>query len=295
MPGRAGALLLALRPKQWSKNALLFAGMLFTLNQPHPPEDYALIAGSFVLFCLLSGCTYLLNDINDVEADRLHPKKRNRPIASGRLPVAAARAFAFTFLPLSLVAAYFLINPAFFAAALLYVGVTMAYSYSLKNVVVVDVMTLASGFVLRAVAGAVAIQLEPSVWLLLCTGLLALFLALNKRRGELVALGGATSTRPILAEYSVPLLDQMINIVASTCVMAYSLYTFFSETAKDRPYLMATIPFVLYGLFRYLYLSFKKGQGEAPELVLSDDLPLRINLLLWTLTVVTAMLAVSGR
>ena len=172
---RAGALLISLRPRQWSKNALLFAGLLFTLGQPHPFADYARVFVGFALFCLLSGSAYLLNDIKDVVADRRHPRKQSRPIASGRLPVGLARAFAYTALPITVLLAYFAVNPLFAAVALAYIAVTVAYSYHLKNVVVIDVMTLAAGFVIRAAAGAVAIRVEPSVWLLLCTGLVALF------------------------------------------------------------------------------------------------------------------------
>ena len=173
----------------------------------------------------------------------------------------------------------------FFAAALLYLTVTLLYSFVLKHLVIIDVLTLASLFVIRAVAGAFVINVPISEWLLLCTLLLALFLGLSKRRGELVALGAGTPTRAILKEYSLPMLEQMTTIVASACVMSYTLYTFFSlsQTGQSRPYLMATIPFVIYGLFRYLYLSHKKGMGEAPEAALVEDKPLMINVLLWAL------------
>ncbi len=285
-------LALGLRPKQWAKNALLFAGLLFTSDQAHPAGDYARALGGFAIFCILSGCTYLLNDIVDVEADRLHPRKRWRPIASGRLPLSVARGFAFTAAPLALFCAYYFLNPRFFLAAALYAGVTLAYSFALKNVVLVDVLALASGFVLRAVAGAFAISAPVSEWLLLCTMLLALFIGLNKRRSEIVALGDAPATRRILSEYSVPLLDQMITIVAGACLISYTLYTFHSVHSGQRhPYLMATVPFVLYGLFRYLYLSHRKGMGEAPEDVLARDKPLLVNILLYTLVAILAMQA----
>lgn len=283
------ALLQGLRPRQWTKNALVFAGLLFTLDQPHPLTDYLRVGGAFVAFCLLSGCTYLWNDIIDVGADRQHPKKRNRPIASGALPIGLAKVFAFVIAPVTLGVSAWLLGPSFALVAGLYLFQTLAYSLYLKNVVLVDVMAVAGGFVLRAVAGSVAIAVNPSEWLLLCTLLLALFLALCKRRGELVALGAAPPTRAILSEYTVPMLDQLINIVASTCLIAYTLYTFFSKTGQHSPYLMATVPFVLYGLFRYLYLSQKKGLGEAPETVLLEDRPLQINLLLWTLAAIIAM------
>jgi len=283
-----GALLLALRPRQWSKNALLFAGLLFTADQPHRFGDFVRAASGFLIFCLLSGCAYLLNDLQDIHADRLHPKKRHRPIAAGRLSPTAARLFVAICLPIAIGGAW-LVSNGLAAVAVVYFAITVAYSYRLKNVVVLDVMVVAAGFVLRAVAGAVAIDVEPSVWLLLCTGLLMLFVALGKRRAELVALGEAPPTRPILAEYSVPLLDQMITIAAAACVMAYTLYTFFSDTGKRRPYLMATIPFVIYGLFRYLYLMYRRGQGETPESIVVEDPPMRLSLLLWTITVLIAL------
>lgn len=283
------ALLLALRPKQWTKNLLIFAGLVFTANRPHSSVDFGKALGAFAIFCLLSGCAYLLNDLQDVEADRQHPKKRLRPIASGDLsPTVAWAVFAIA-TPLTLFLAWWCINPAFLLAASLYFLITLAYSFQLKHIALLDVLALASGFVLRAAAGALAIGVKISVWLLLCTLLLALFLGLTKRRSEIVALGDRPATRPILAEYSLPMLDQMINIVASACLMAYSLYTFNSPTAGKRHYLMATIPFVLYGLFRYLYLSHRKGMGEAPEAVLVEDKPLLINIVLY---IITALLAV---
>ena len=288
------ALLLALRPKQWTKNLLLFAGLVFTANHAHPSHDFGQVLGAFAIFCLLSGCAYLLNDLQDIEADRQHPKKRLRPIASGDLPPNIAWAFFAIATPLALFLAWRLspVKPLFLVIAGLYFLVTVAYSFQLKHVVLLDVLALASGFVLRAAAGAVAIGVEPSVWLLLCTLLLALFIGLTKRRSEIVALGDKPATRRILAEYSLPMLDQMINIAASACLMAYSLYTFNSPTAGKRHYLMATIPFVLYGLFRYLYLSHRKGMGEAPEAVLVEDKPLLINILLYVLA---ALLAVRFR
>lgn len=287
---RLPPLLEALRPKQWIKNLLLFAGVLFVQGQPRPDpvRDFSHAAAGFLLFCLLSGCTYLINDILDVEADRKHPKKRHRPIASGRLSVATAWGAALMGIPALLLASWGL-GSKFFAAALCYLVVTLAYSFRLKHVVLVDVLTLASLFVLRAAAGAFAIQVKTSEWLLLCTLLLALFLGLAKRRGELVALGQSPPTRPILAEYTLPMLEQMITIVGASCVMSYTLYTFFSQAGQHRPYLMATIPFVIYGLFRYLYLSHRKGMGESPETVLIEDRPLLVNVLLWALVALLVM------
>jgi 4-hydroxybenzoate polyprenyltransferase len=285
-----------MRPKQWAKNALLFAGLLFTQDQQHAPAHWVKAIAGFFLFCFLSGLTYYVNDLLDVEADRQHPKKCFRPIASGRLPVAVARLLAGLGIPVLLVSARFLEYdlsgwPAwkFFTTAALYLVVTLCYSFVLKHIVIVDVLVLASLFVIRAVAGAFVINVPISEWLLLCTLLLALFLGLSKRRGELVALGSASPTRAILKEYNLPMLEQMITIVASACVMSYTLYTFFSKSGQSRPYLMATIPFVIYGLFRYLYLSHKKGMGEAPEAALVEDKALLINVLLWALVALIAL------
>ena len=287
-----------MRPKQWAKNALLFAGLIFTQDQGHQLSHWLKTFAGFLLFCLLSGFTYYINDLMDLDADRKHPKKRFRPIPSGRLPAKTAWVLAGLGIPALLVAArlmeYDLSGwPAwkFFTTAALYLTVTLFYSLVLKYVVIVDVLTLASLFVVRAVAGAFVINVPISEWLLLCTLLLALFLGLSKRRGELVALGEGTPTRAILKEYSLPMLEQMITVVASACLMSYTLYTFFSksQTGHSRPYLMATIPFVIYGLFRYLYLTHKKGMGEAPEAVLVEDKPLMINVLLWALVAVIVL------
>ncbi len=282
---RLPPLLEALRPKQWTKNLLLFAGLLFTQGEPHPSSAFGTACAAFVLFCLLSGATYLINDLLDIEADRQHPKKQYRAIASGRLSVPAARLTALVLIPLTLIGA-FSIGLKFGIAALSYLVLTLAYSLRLKHIVLVDVLTVSGLFVIRATAGAFAIQVPISEWLLLCTLLLALFLGLTKRRGELIALGERPATRPILAEYSLPLLDQMTTIVASACIMAYTLYTFFSQgpTGQRRPWLMATIPFVLYGLFRYLYLSHRRGIGETPEATLIEDRPLLVTVILWALT-----------
>lgn len=294
---RLPPLLEALRPKQWTKNVLLFAGLLFTLGQPSDQWHNLLRAlTAFFLFCLLSGSTYLINDILDLEADRQHPKKRFRPIPAGKLSVASAWTFAVIGIVGTLIAAFSL-GVKFGFAALAYLTLTLLYSFVLKHVVLVDVLTLASLFVVRAAAGAFAIEVRVSEWLLMCTLLLALFLGLAKRRGELAAQGDRPSTRKILAEYSLAMLDQMITIVAATTIMAYTLYAFFSTNASGalgsegvkRPYLMATIPFVIYGVFRYLYLTHKKGVGESPESALLEDRPLLVNVGLFVLVAAAAM------
>jgi 4-hydroxybenzoate polyprenyltransferase len=288
LPRRRGpllALLVSLRPKQWTKNLLLFAGLLFTLDQHHPAWHFQHAALGFVLFSLLSSVVYLVNDLADRESDRRHPKKRRRPIASGELPPPLAVAAAAVLSAVGLAGA-FALGARFGAVALLYFVVTFAYSFRLKHVVLLDVLVLAAGFVFRAVAGAFVIGVSISSWLILCTLMLALFLGLSKRRAELISVqqAGTPGTRPILDEYSPAMLDQMIVIVTSACLMSYALYTVTSPAARQHHYLMATIPFVIYGIFRYLYLMHRHSLGEAPDAVLLEDRPMLVNILLWGLT-----------
>lgn len=299
------ALVAALRPRQWTKNVLVFAGLLFTLDRKHPAEDFGRAGLAFVLLCLLSGAVYLVNDLVDVEADRQHPKKRLRPLASGRLGETTARVAAGILFAVALAGAWTL-NVAFFTAALLYALITLLYTLRLKHVVLIDVMALACGFVLRAAAGCFAVGVPNSPWLLLCTTLLALFLGFAKRRGEIATLGDNPATRRILADYSLPLLDQLITIVASACIMTYALYTFFARPGQGfitapvpgvspaPPFLMMTIPFVIYGVFRYLYLVHRKNEGESPESVLLTDRPTLINVVLFVLCAATVVLATHG-
>jgi len=280
-----------MRPKQWIKNVFLLAGLIFTLDRPHTSRDVFLVLAGFALFSLLSSSVYLLNDVADRAQDRLHPRKRNRPIAAGVVPPRLA-AWCAGALALIALTASLALNRDFGLIACLYFLITLAYSFRLKHVVIVDVMTLASGFVLRAVAGARVIEVQVSPWLLVCTTLFALFLGLAKRRHELVLLAGdAGRHRKILDEYSVEMIDQMITIVTSCTLMAYSLYTFNSETARGHRSLMITIPFVIYGIFRYLYIVQKKGGGGSPASDLLDDPPLLVNLVLWVLTAAMVMVA----
>ena len=255
----------------------------------HTPLEYLHVTLGFIVFCLLSGCAYLINDLQDVENDQRHPKKRFRPIASGALPVSIARGFAYLVPPFTLALAYFFIGGRFAAVAVVYIIVTLAYSLVLKHVVLVDVLVLAAGYVLRAVAGGYAIGVTSSEWLLLCTLLLALFLGLVKRRSELIAQGSASGNpqNPRGIQCSDAGSDGG-PIVASTCLMAYALYTFYSQTGQHRPYLMATIPFVIYGLFRYLLLAHR-GEGESPETILLTDRPLLINTAFWAITALLAI------
>jgi len=280
------ALLRSMRPKQWSKNLLVFAGYLFTIEESHPSGLFRVIS-AFALFCAVSSAVYIVNDILDRKRDRHHPLKCKRPIASGVLPVSVALPFALLLAAASL-AGGFKINWLFGMTLVAYILLTSAYSLKLKHIVILDLLVLAAGFVIRAVAGAVAIDVIISPWLLLCTTLLALFLGLSKRRNEIVVLEeGAVNHRKILDDYSVKYLDQMINITSAAALMAYSLYTFqnFSKTAEAHPYMMVTIPFVIYGIFRYIYLIHTQNVGGNPEQVFLDDKPLLINIILWAGTV----------
>jgi 4-hydroxybenzoate polyprenyltransferase len=276
----AAPLLVAMRPRQWAKNLVLFAPLVFALRATDPASAARALVG-FVAFCLLASASYVANDIADRERDRLHPEKRRRPVAAGEISLGAA-AGASLALGLAGLALSAALGPAFLACAAGYLVLQAAYSAFLKRVAVVDVFAIAAGFVLRVVAGAAAIDVPISNWLYLCTLLLALFLALEKRRAELVLLGGeAGSHRGILASYSVPLLDQLVTIVAGTTVLAYTLYTLAPDTVQkfgtDR--LKLTIPFVLFGIFRYLYLVHREGEGGQPERVLFQDRATQVNLL----------------
>ncbi|MCX6339674.1 MAG: decaprenyl-phosphate phosphoribosyltransferase [Candidatus Aureabacteria bacterium] len=275
----------AMRPRQWMKNLIIFAGLLFSRRFSNV-QDVVTVCMAFVIFCALSGSIYLINDIVDIDEDRCHELKRARPIASGRLRPATAALAAASMTIASIIAA-FLIGTALGVVSLAYFLLLLSYSLLLKHVVIVDVLVIAVGFVLRAVAGGVAIGVEVSPWLLICTILLALFLALSKRRHELVLLeGDAPQHRPILEEYSTYLLDQMIAVVTSSTLMAYVLYTLSPRTLHDvSDKLYLTIPFVLYGIFRYLWLVHHKEGGGSPELTLLSDRPLMVDLILWAVSV----------
>jgi len=277
------ALLASLRPREWVKNLFVFAGVIFSQQVLTPLAWTAL--GAFAIFCGLSGAIYLFNDVADAERDRLHPSKRLRPIASGELSRTTAVIFG-TLLLAGCLAAAFRIGASFGLVALGYAALLTAYSVWLKHVVILDVLTVAAGFVLRAVAGAVAVDAEISGWLLICTILIALFLALGKRRHEYRSLArDAAAHRPILAEYSESFLDQMISVVTASTVTAYALYTMSPETvAKFHTRLLPlTLPFVLYGIFRYLYLLYRRDLGGNPSDLLVTDRALLFDALLWML------------
>ena len=299
LPRRRGlvlALLVSLRPKQWTKNLLLFAGLLFTLDQHHSAHQFLRVGVGFVLFSLLSSVVYLVNDLADRESDRRHPKKCRRPVAAGELSPPFALTAAALLAVIGLTGA-FALGVRFGSIALLYLLLTFAYSFRLKHVVLLDVLVLAAGFVFRAIAGALVIGVSISSWLILCTLMLALFLGLSKRRAELLSTqqSGTLGTRRILEEYSPAMLDQMIVIVTSACLMSYALYTVNSPAAQAHHYLMATIPFVIYGIFRYLYLMHRHSLGESPDAVLLEDRPMLINILLWGLTTALIVTNVVGK
>jgi 4-hydroxybenzoate polyprenyltransferase len=280
-----GAILHSMRPRQWVKNLFVFGGVVFSERLFTPAVWTA--AAAFVIFCALSGAVYLLNDVADRDKDRRHPDKCRRPIAAGRLAVSAAVMAAMVLIVIGLGAAAWLSRP-FALAALAYVTLLSAYSAWLKHMVIVDVLAVALGFVLRAAAGALVIGAAISSWLLICTILLALFLALGKRRNEALALqADADRHRPILAEYSPAFLDQMISVVTASTVTAYALYTMSPETVArfHTPLLPATLPFVLYGIFRYLYLLYHRKLGGNPTDMVLHDRPLLLNTALWLLVV----------
>jgi 4-hydroxybenzoate polyprenyltransferase len=281
------SLLISLRPAQWTKNLLVFAALLFAVKLFEPAAVLRSVE-AFAIFCALSGVVYLVNDVADRENDRRHPLKSRRPIAAGDLPVAAAVAGAIGIGAVA-VGAAFLVNWRFGAVAAGYIVLQLLYSGPLKHIVIIDVLTLAIGFVLRAVAGAVAIDVSISHWLFVCTILLALFIGLAKRRHELVLLAdGATSHRPILGEYSAYLLDQMISVVTASTLIAYIFYTISPETEQKfgTSWLGLTIPFPLYGIFRYLYLVHRREGGGSPADLLLNDRPLLACVTLWVVAVV---------
>jgi 4-hydroxybenzoate polyprenyltransferase len=279
-----GALAAAVRPKQClSKNLLVFAALLFTLDARHHVTDFRRSGIAFVIFCALSGATYIINDIMDVDSDRHHPTKCRRPIAAGDLSPRTAAVFA-AFLIIVAAGAALTLGPAFEFGASAYLVLTVSYSLWVKHIVLLDLLFLASGFVLRAMSGAWAIHVSISSWLILCTLLLALFLGIAKRRAELIAvLGGRKVGRVVIGEYSAELLDQMSTIVTSALLMSYALYTIQSDAAIKHHYLLATIPFVLYGIFRYLYLVHKRSMGESPDEVVFRDRPLLACIVLWAI------------
>ena len=286
---RAAAVLVAMRPRQWTKNLLVFAGLIFAAELGDATKALQAVT-AFVAYCAASSAAYLVNDVRDVDADRSHPIKRFRPIARGEVSETAALALAAALLALAVVLTAVLgwASLGFLAA---FVALQGAYTLALKHAALVDVLVISGLFVVRAAAGAAAVDVPISPWLLLCTGLLALFLALGKRHGELVLVGGeATPTRPVLEGYSLALVDQLLTIVAASSIIAYSLYTF---TARDSDALMVTIPFVIFGVFRYLLLLHRGQAGEEPENVLVRDLPILACVAAWAATCAVILAAID--
>jgi 4-hydroxybenzoate polyprenyltransferase len=283
------ALFKTMRPHQWTKNSILFAALVFDVKLFSLVHTARAVAG-FLLFCLISGAVYTINDLVDLEKDRQHPRKCKRPLASGALS------------PRTALGAVILISIGAFPAALAldvdfalllfgYLVLQLAYSFVLKHIVLIDVLAIAAGFVLRVGAGVPLVEAQRfSPWLYICTTLLALFLGLSKRRGELVALAEAAGThRPSLEAYTIPLLDQLIGMVTASTLLAYALYTFSAANLPVDHTMMFTIPFVLYGLFRYMYLVHSEECTLAPDEVLLTDRPSQINIVLWGLSVILIM------
>jgi len=258
-------IIMSMRPKQWYKNFVLFAGIIYSVNLFHI-YMWITVFFSFIIFCMLSGSEYIINDIMDKERDRIHPKKCNRPIASGKLRISHALIFVAFMLSAALVGAY-LINTQFLEISLAYFILIIFYSSFLKHIAIVDVLTISVGFVLRAIAGCVAIRVSVSSWLIMCAFLVALFLALGKRRHELILLeNGATSHQKVLNNFSTEMLEKMTTIATSTLIMSYSLYTFLTNNT----WMMLTIPIIIYGIFRYILLVHSKNVGGEPEILFKD-------------------------
>jgi 4-hydroxybenzoate polyprenyltransferase len=283
------AVIAAMRPRQWVKNLVVFAALLFAGRLTDRASLFA-AAAAFVLFCATSGAIYIVNDLADAERDRLHPTKSRRPIASGDLGRVSAIVAVVVLLVGALLAA-FTMSPPFGAVLFTYVALNLAYSFRLKDVVIIDVMVIAAGFVLRAVGGGLVIDVEISTWLVLCTILLSLFLAFCKRRQELESLDDARAHRTALKDYSVAFIDQMINVVTASTVTAYMFYTVSPEVESKlhTQYLYLTVPFVLYGIFRYLFLVHQRGEGGNPTQALLTDRPLLLCVALYVVTVVVLL------
>lgn len=280
------ALFKTMRPRQWTKNVFIFAALVFD-KQLFVVDSFLRTLAGFALFCLISSCVYIFNDLADVEADRQHPEKKNRPIASGKLPVSVAWGAGIVFVAIALGLSYWL-APAFCLVVAAYFVLNLAYSLSLKHIAILDVLIISVGFVLRVGAGVTLIAVERfSPWLYIVMFLLSLFLGFGKRRAELALLAhGAGSHRKVLDGYTLPLLDQYIMIVSGTTIVAYSLYTFSAPNVPENHSMMLTIPFMVYAIFRYLYLIEVKHAGGTPEEVLLSDRPFQASMLLWAITVI---------
>lgn len=283
------ALIRTMRPRQWTKNLFVFIPLFFD-GKLTDPQSVLRASAAFILLCLMSSAVYIMNDLADIENDRQHPIKKFRPLPAGELNPTVA-AVAAIFLAVGSLVAGYLLEPLLGGILLLYLLLQVGYTLWLKNIVLVDVLVLAAGFVLRIAAGVVVIDVQRfSPWLYVFGGFLALFLALGKRRNELVLLGdSAGSHRSILSEYNLELIDELLGIVTTSSVVAYSLYTFLAEGLPANHAMMLTIPFVLYAIFRWLYLIHVKQEGGAPEEILLRDRPLQASLALWAVVVFVAL------
>ena len=283
------AIIREMRPRQWAKNVFIFAALVFDEQLTQKEPLLRTIAG-FVLLCLISSAVYLLNDIADVESDRQHPTKRNRPIAAGQLSIPLALVLAIAMAAFAL-AAGFALEPSFGWIITLYFVINLLYSLWLKHKPIIDVMIIAAGFVLRVAAGVVLIEVTRfSPWLYVCTTLLALIIGFGKRRAEIILLAdGANAHRKVLDGYTIGFLDQLIVVVSATTIMAYSLYTFSALNLPSNHLMMLTIPFVIYGVFRYLYLIHVEDAGGAPEELILSDRPLLATLIFWGLLAVAIL------
>jgi len=286
-------LIRTMRPKQWFKNVFVFAPLIFD-EKLFQPRYLLPTAAGFLLLCLTSGTVYIINDLADIEKDRNHPKKRRRPLAAGELSIGAARTAA-VLIPLVALPLGFLLDVWLGAILTGYLLVQIGYSFWLKNLVIIDVMIVASGFLLRVAAGVPLVEAERfSPWLYVCMMLLALLIGFGKRRHELVLLKeGASGHRQALEQYNLALLDHILSVVTSSTLVAYALYTFSAPNLPSNNTMMLTIPFVLYGIFRYLYLIHVKELGGAPEEIVLSDLALQASILLWGASVVVVMYALG--
>jgi 4-hydroxybenzoate polyprenyltransferase len=283
-------LIKTMRPKQWVKNIFVFAPLVF--DKKLLELDYlAQTVAGFVLLCVVSGTVYIINDVADADKDRQHPRKRERPIASGKVSVGAAVTLAIILLLIALPLA-FLLDPVFGAIASGYLLIQVAYSFWLKNVVIIDVMIIAAGFLMRVAAGVPLADAPISPWLYICMTLLALLIGFGKRRHELTLLKeNANAHRQSLEDYNISLLDHVISIVTASILLAYALYTFSAPNLPEEHTMMLSIPFLLYAIFRYLYLIHVKGMGGAPEEIVFSDRPLQVSVVLWGLSVIVVLYA----
>lgn len=274
-----------MRPRQWAKNVIIYAGLVFD-GQLFQVEPFILITISFILLCLAASTVYIVNDLADIERDRQHPKKKYRPLASGQLPISLGITAAVLF-PTIAIGGALLYKPGYAAILAIYIALNIMYSLRLKHVVIIDILVITTGYVLRVGGGVMVIEVARfSPWLYTCTALLALFLAIGKRRQELITLGdNAAAVRPIFKDYNLPLLDSMLNIVTTSTLIAYILYTIEAPSLllAGNNLALTTVPFVMYAMFRYLYLIHVKGEGGAPDEVILRDHPLQAAIILWGL------------